>query len=90
MSKSVKVSPVKKEPLIYIGSSLKNGRLEQFSVFNNGIPAFLEEDIKKCPAIKALMVPILQSGESKKKLTIKGTMEHTLNSQISKYVRSEG
>ncbi|MFS0766039.1 hypothetical protein [Peribacillus phoenicis] len=77
------------ELVIYIGESLKNGKLEQFTVFNNGIPQFLAEDIEKCPAINSLILPISQLGESRRKLTIQGTMEHTLNSQITQYVRSE-
>ncbi|MBT2717549.1 hypothetical protein [Bacillus sp. ISL-57] len=77
------------ELVIYIGESLKNGKLEQFTVFNNGIPEFLAEDIEKCPAINSLILPISQLGESRRKLTIQGTMEHTLNSQITQYVRSE-
>ncbi|WP_260288452.1 hypothetical protein [Peribacillus aracenensis] len=77
------------ELVIYIGDSLKNGKLEQFTVFNNGIPKFLAEDIEKCPAINSLILPISQLGESRQKLAIQGTMEHTLNSQITQYVRSE-
>lgn len=77
------------QTLIYVGESLKNGRLHQFSVFNNGIPPFLKEDIEKCPAIKALMVPIAQSGIARQRLTIQGTVEHSLNTQIQQYVRSD-
>ncbi|MGE6379550.1 hypothetical protein [Peribacillus muralis] len=77
------------EPVIYIGDSLKNGKLEQFTVFNNGIPDFLAEDIEKCPAIQSLILPISQLGECRQKLSIQGSLEDTLNNQIIQYVRSE-
>lgn len=85
-----KVTKVKdSEPVIYLGPSLRNGMLQQFSVFNNGIPAYLAGDIEKCPAIKALMVPIAKSAIARNKLSEKGALEHTLYAQIHQYVRSE-
>jgi hypothetical protein len=76
------------EAVIYCGASLAAGTLQQYSVFVNGIPEHLHEHIKKCPAIKGLMVPISKFQEVRKRIEEPGTAEHTLNAQILAYVRS--
>lgn len=88
-TQTIKSTAVESKKVIYIGASLNNGRLHQYSVFNNGIPEFLKEDIEKCPAIKTLMIPVSELGVARPKLTQLGTVEHTLNEEILKYVRSE-
>lgn len=79
----------KTETVVYVGESLQGGSLQQFSVFKNGIPAMLEPQIKECPAIKALMVPISSLAQARQNLSIQGTSENVLNAQIQKYVRGE-
>ena len=78
----------KKETVIYTGESLPNGMLSQYTIFNNGLPEFLKEDIEKCPAIKQLMVPISALTETQAKMLQQGSREHTLNTQILQYVGS--
>lgn len=74
------------ETVIYVGESLPNGVLSQYNIFTNGVPTILEEDIKKCPAIKQLMVPISALNETRSQMEKQGSMEHTLNGQILQYV----
>jgi hypothetical protein len=82
------VAEKEQEAVIYCGASLAAGTLQQYSVFVNGIPEHLNEHIKKCPAIKGLMVPISKFQEVRKRIEEPGTAEHTLNAQILAYVRS--
>lgn len=76
-----------KEAVIYIGQSLSSGILQQYSVFNNGIPAHLDPYIEKCPAIKQLIIPISKLAEAKNSLLVTGSRENVLNQQIQTYVR---
>lgn len=82
---SVVVEAKPQPVLVYVGSSLPKGTLQQFSVFKNGIPSFLNEHIEKCPAINELMVPISQLNETRENLAVVGSREHTLNELIKKY-----
>lgn len=70
---------------VYVGTSLP--MLAQFTVLKNGIPAYLNEEIKKCQAIKELIVPIEQLNEAYKKLQKKGTREYLLNTKIIQYIK---
>lgn len=78
-----------KEAVIYVGPPLMDGTLEQNSVFNNGIPSFLDEHLSRCPAIQTLMVPISRLSETQRKIEVQGSMENIMNAQISAYVRSD-
>lgn len=80
-------APVAAETLIYAGSSLPQGALQQYSVFQNGAPALLKDHIEKCPAIAQLMVPISQLPSTQANILLTGTREHTLDQQIKSYVR---
>lgn len=73
--------------LIYVGSTLPQGALQQYSVFNNGIPKTLSDHIDKCPAIAHLIVPISDLHNAQSNMAITGTMENALNQQIQTYVR---
>lgn len=82
---SLEASVVK--PVIYVGSSLQRGALQQYSVFKNGIPKSLQADIENCPAIAQLMVPIPKLVETQRNMQVQGSLEYTLNEQIKNYAR---
>ncbi|PAQ15069.1 hypothetical protein CD798_08480 [Bacillaceae bacterium SAOS 7] len=77
------------ETVIYIGESLPNGALQQFSIFKNSVPVTLKTHFEQCPAIESLIIPISKLAEARKNLLVKGTVENVLNTQVQKYVRGE-
>lgn len=84
-----KISEVKEEthpPVIYIGPSLKGGKLDQHSIFKNGIPDYLATEIKNCPVIKELIIPVNELAEARKNLVVSGTRENALNKLVLQYL----
>lgn len=53
-----KVSTKKEEnvALIYVGPTIKS--LAQYSVFNNGIPPYIESKFERCPELRSLFLPV--------------------------------
>ena len=85
----VKSSEGKEEthtPVIYIGPSLVGGKLDQHSIFRNGIPDYLEKDMENCPVIKELIIPVNELAEARKNLMISGTRENALNKMVLHYL----
>ncbi|EFV78953.1 hypothetical protein HMPREF1013_00837 [Bacillus sp. 2_A_57_CT2] len=78
------------ETLIYIGDSLPGGTLQKYSLFKNGvIPDSLQTHIKKCPAIRELIISVSSLSESRIQLLVAGSRENTLNGLIQKYIRGD-
>lgn len=73
------------ESVVYIGDSIPG--LAQYTVFQNGIPEYLKQDIEKCQAIKELIVPVSKLGSLRGQIYIQGTREYLLNKTIRKYAR---
>lgn len=74
------------ETVIYAGPSIKN--LQQYTIFNNGIPSILKEDIKACPAIKGLIVPVAKLAETEARMIQQGTREFILKTRVTDYAGS--
>ncbi len=73
-----KSAPRKKpESTIYIGRSLPNGTLPQYTVFNHGeIPLHLVELVQTRPAIRGLIVPVSELQRSRAEAQKQGTLLH--------------
>ncbi|MFP3359181.1 hypothetical protein R0K17_17740, partial [Planococcus sp. SIMBA_143] len=84
-----KVRPVKKEAVIYVGSTLTGLGLQQYSIFKNGIPKNVQLHIDKCNAIGALTVPVSQLSQARKNIHTPGTAEYVLNQQVLSYARGD-
>lgn len=75
-----------KELLIYVGPSIPKTGLLQNTVLNNGLPVDATEHLKKCPAIKRLIIPIGITAQSRKDLATAGTPEHKNFSEVMDYL----
>jgi len=64
------------DPLIYVGPSLSNGLLGQYTTFRGGVPAHLSELVGTNEAISALMVPVGELAEVRARIAQPGTPEH--------------
>ncbi|WP_214720723.1 hypothetical protein [Exiguobacterium sp. s192] len=73
--------------LIYVGPSLKT--LQKYSVFQNGLPAYVDEHIEKCPAIRGLLIPVDQLAAAEQSAKEMGSKEAILSQTISDYAGSE-
>ncbi|KZL88712.1 hypothetical protein [Clostridium magnum] len=73
--------------LIYCGPSLPNGVLQQYSMFKNGLPEYLNDQFKACPAIKELFVSTTKLNATRQNMEIQGTRENTLLKKIMEYTR---
>lgn len=73
--------------LIYVGPNLKT--LQKYSVFQNGLPAYVDEHIEKCPAIRGLLVPVDQLAAAEQAVKEIGSKEAILSQTISDYAGSE-
>ena len=61
------------EKYIYIGPSLKGGRLKRHTVFIGGLPTYLADEFTALPQLERLFVPIADLDASLKKVATKGT-----------------
>ena len=75
--------------IIYCGPSLRNNALQQYAVFTNELPIHVKEQLEKCPAINALIVPIGQLNTCVANIGTQGTAEQVMYEQIQAYVRGE-
>lgn len=83
------VTEEKAEAIVYVGQSLPGIGLQQFAIFKNGVPSYLEPHIEKCRAIKSLMVPVSQLSAARRNLTVQGSAEDALNKKVQSYMRGE-
>lgn len=66
---AVKRETIQKGPVIYIGPSIKN-IVSTGTVYNNGIPKLLKEEIERQPVLKSLIIPIEKLADVQKDLHI--------------------
>lgn len=77
------------QTVVYIGPSFPKGELSQYTVFNNGVPKFLEDHTAECAAIKSLIVPVEQLATARKNLSVTASAEHTLYAVAQAYIRGD-
>lgn len=82
--KAVKSEPAQKEVVIYIGPSIKNV-VSTGTVYNNGLPKFLKEEIERQPVLKSLIIPVGKLADIQNDLRI----PESAVSLICKKVRTE-
>lgn len=61
------------KPKIYIGPSFPNGKLQRFTVFNNGYTPYMTKLRAQYPEINQLVVPVAKLSESMQLLQRKGS-----------------
>lgn len=63
---------------VYCGPTLKNGVLQQYSVFQGELPSHVKKLAAAEVAIKELIVDVKELGYVRKNLAIKGSLENQL------------
>lgn len=90
-SKEITVDEARKseevKTLIYIGPSLPGNILQQNSIFTTEFPAHVDEEVKRCPFIQELMVPVSQLSTISSNLAIKGTKEQIMYEKTVQFYR---
>lgn len=71
-SKAAKAKEKEKRTLVYIGPSIKN-LVSSGTVYNNGVPEALIQEMKEQPVIKSLLVPVEELAEARKELAQPGS-----------------
>ena len=61
-------------PVVYCGPTVR-GVAKQYTVFSGGIPEALEDFSERHPEVKALLVPVEQFAETRRKMETAGTAE---------------
>ncbi len=56
-----------KTTVIYLGPAIA-GVVVPGTVYNNGLPAMLEKEVEKCPALQKLLVDVRSAGQMRKEL----------------------
>lgn len=80
--------PKEKGPvMVYIGPSFPGVR--QYTVYNNGLPAVLEERIKKDPAFKSLAIPVKDLAGARKGLATRGSANRMIYQRAEGYLSQE-
>lgn len=74
-----------KTQLIYCGPNLPRSVLNQFTVYQNGLPKHLDPHLEACPAIRRLFVPIESFSKTMASIAQKGTPENVWFRQIIEY-----
>lgn len=84
--KRIEKKPVrtKKEPLFYMGPTIKTGILEKGAIFRGKIPNIVTELIKTNPTVKALIVPKKDYVSACKDMRVKGSRMQILYKRASK------
>lgn len=73
---------------IYIGSSLKNGLLKQYTIFKDGIiPAYLVDLFNGNDALRGLVVSVDDLQEAKKAMQKKGTILNLYARRVRKEIK---
>lgn len=84
MAKNTNAAPAKPERLIYCGPAIPGGSLQRYAMYKGGFPAHLDDLFAKCPAIKALFVPVSDLAKTVNAITTTGTPENILYQQAMK------
>lgn len=79
----------KKELVMYIGPTIPAVATKN-TVFNNGLPAELQKEIKAVPAIGALVVPIAKLAKAKKEIETKNTALEICYRKVEKHIKEKG
>lgn len=69
---------------VYVGPSLPDGPLRQFTVFRGRFPSYVEKLIDKEPALRGLFVSPAEVPTAKSRVLRKGDLLHTLSQKILK------
>lgn len=88
-SKKAPNAQKKSEALIYCGPSLLGGLLNKYAVYQNGLPVHLEEQLKECPSIKRLFVPVSIFPDVEMKIATAGTAENVWYREILSYIQGK-
>lgn len=72
-------------PVAYIGPNLPGGKLFQFAVFRNGKPAYVQQLIEECSALKFLFVPVSRLSVARQKLSDKTSVEYAKFAEASRH-----
>jgi hypothetical protein len=59
-------------PVIYIGPNLPGGRMSAFTVYKNGLPAYVEQLKTETPEIGRLIVPVRNLAQARQRLARHG------------------
>ena len=70
------------EPQIYTGPNIFAMALQRFQVFRGGLPPYVRRAIEKLPDIEALIVPVSELEDMRRKIDRPGTNEARLFSVL--------
>ena len=73
----------------YIGPTIPKAAVTA-TVYSNGLPAELQEEIKNCRAINSLIVPLEKLVKSQKELKQKGSALQLCYEKVEQYIRQKG
>lgn len=68
--------------VVYVGRSILQGRLTQYTTYKNGIPPHLANLLEQYPFIRHLFVPADKLAKARKDLNTKGTALNEFNSKL--------
>lgn len=88
--KVIKVEKKETKTVVYCGPTLPGGTLQQFTIFNNGIPDFIKEYEKSCPALLMLIKPIKDLAPTRVNLKNKGSRDNQLFEAVLDYFYKRG
>lgn len=88
-----KVTPttkaVKKAVEQYIGPTIP-GVAVTCTVYNNGIPKELQEEINKVPAIRSLIVPVTKLAAARKEINQKNSALRVCYEKVEQHIKQKG
>lgn len=77
----VKSEMGQKKTLVYIGPSIKNV-VSTGTVYNNGIPETLIQEMNKQPVLKSLLVPVEELADARRELAKPGSALTTIYNKV--------
>ncbi|MED0688174.1 MULTISPECIES: hypothetical protein [Anoxybacillus] len=88
--KKEKAKKVVDTPVIYCGPNIPKAMLNQFTVFQNGLPKHLDKHLKACPIIQQLIVPVEKLNDTLEAIKTTGTPENVWFQQVLEYNKGVG
>lgn len=78
---TVKREAAQKETMIYMGPTIQNVVVTG-TLFNNGLPGRLLQEMERQPVIGSLIVPVSRAAETQKELAVPGSALATIYEKI--------
>lgn len=85
----IKKTTTLKFPRIYVGHTINKLSLKQFTVFCDGVPSWMQVNIKKHPTLRQLIVPVSDLTKAREQLKDKNSVLFNINKKLGEEINGK-